>query len=286
MAIDNAEVIKAATALGVVGGNAQSVHRVLAALCDPALGANEIATIVQRDPGLTVRVLKVANSAYYGRAGQVATVGQAIVLLGFDAVRGIAASACMNGTLLRRSVTAPIEPDALAEHCLATGVAAEGLARRTGTGMAVEALIAGLLHDFSVLVQERLDPSGVSALILELGENEAPPVDLESRLVRIGHAECARVVFEAWGLPALIINAVAFHHDPFAAPDEASRNLAALTYMGMQVALDAGFTHPLEPRPLPDLRAALCAHLGLDEQNMLATQARLTEQVLLLRGTD
>ncbi|MGC4029400.1 MAG: HDOD domain-containing protein [Steroidobacteraceae bacterium] len=284
MAIDNAEVLKAATALGVVGGSSQSVHRVLAALCDPGLGAHEIAAIVQRDPGLTARVLKVANSAYYGRSGQVQSVDQALILLGFDAVRGIAASACLDRGIVRRSATAAIQPDALAGHCLATALAAEHLARRVRPAMAVEAMIAGLLHDFGVLVQERLDPAGVAALIDALRDDEsARPGALEPALVRVGHAECARIMFEAWGLPALITAAVAFHHDPLAAPDDAARDLAALTHLGMQAALDAGFAHPLEPRPLPDLRAALCARFALEPQGLAAADD-LAEQVLLLRG--
>lgn len=287
MATDNLEVLKAATALGVVGSNAQTAHRLLAALCDSSLGAHEVSTIVQRDPGLTARVLKVANSAYYGRSGQISSVDQAIVLLGFDAVRGIAAAACLDRGIARRTTTAAIQPDALAAHCLASGLAAEHLARRTRPELVAEAMIAGLLHDFGVLVQERLDPDGVAALIAALrADEEARPMALEPQLVRIGHADCARIVFETWGLPTGITQAVAFHHDPLAAPDDAARDLAALAHLGMQVALDAGFAHPLEPRPLPDLRATLCARLELDAQALHDAGEQLVEQVLLLRGTD
>jgi HD-like signal output (HDOD) protein len=284
MAIDTAEVIKAATALGVVGGGGQTAHRILAALCDPSLGMREVADIIQRDPGLTLRVLKVANSAYYGRSGQVPSVDRALMLLGVDSVRGIAAAACLDRSVARRAATAVIQPDALVAHSLATGMAAEQLSRRVRPAVAAEAMIAGLLHDFGVLVQERLDPQGVAELIRKLREDpEARPFEHEAALTQVGHVQCACIVFGNWGLPATITDAVGFHHEPHAAPGAEARDLAALVYLGMQAALDAGFSHPLEPRPFDDLRDTLCAALGLDQDVLAEVAEGLPEQVLLLR---
>src|SRR5262245_4441457 len=81
MTISDADIVKAASALGVIGGGAQTAHRILAALCDPTLGSREVADIVQREPGLSARVLKVANSAYYGFSRNVATLERALIVL-------------------------------------------------------------------------------------------------------------------------------------------------------------------------------------------------------------
>jgi len=287
MPTESAQILQAATALGVVGGSAGAAHRVLTALCDPTLGARDVARIVQHDPGLSARVLKVANSAFYGHSGQVASVDQAILLLGFNAVRGIAASACLDRSFGRPPTATTLQPDALAAHCLASALAAEALARQVRPALVAEALVAGLLHDFGVLVQERLDPAGVSALADALRADEtARPAALEPGFVRVGHARCAQIMFESWGLPPLITHAVAFHHDPLAAPDDTARDLAALVHLGMQVALDAGFAHPLEPRPLADLREVLCTRLSLDETALQVAGEGLTERVLLLRSPD
>jgi HD-like signal output (HDOD) protein len=282
MATDPAEVIKAATALGVVGGGAQSAHRILAALCDPSLGATGIAAIVQREPGLAARVLKVANSAFYGRSREVTSLDRALLVLGTDSVRGIAAAACLDRSIARRVEQAAIKPAALVAHCVASGVAAEQLARLRHRELAPEALIAGLLHDFGVLVQERMDPAGVSALIEALRQDPAADIEaLERKLVRIGHARCAEILFDTWQLPQEIVVAASFHHDPLAAPEPA-RVLATLTHLGVQLAIEAGFVHPLEPGPLAIAREPLLALLGLEAGALQAIADQLTEQVLLI----
>lgn len=285
MPMDRKQILQAATALGVVGGSAQAAHRVLISLCNPGLGARDVARIVQHDPTLAARVLKVANSAYYGRCGQVASVDQAIVLLGFNAVRGIAASACLDRSI-RHGTVSLVQPDAFMAHCLGTALAAEALACRVLPEASSQVLVCGLLHDFGMLVQQRQDPPGMAALASALLHEGADILVLEPRLVQVGHARCAQVLFESWGLPALICEAVACHHDPLSAGDDAARNIAVLVHLGMQVALDAGFTHLLDPRPTSAGREALCAHVGLDTDALLAAGEGLAEKVLLLRNPD
>ncbi|HXC60060.1 MAG TPA: HDOD domain-containing protein, partial [Steroidobacteraceae bacterium] len=92
MAITDAEIVRAATSLGIIGGGANAAHRILATLCDASLDARQIADVIQREPGLAARVLKVANSAFYGSSRHIATLDRALMLLGLDAVRGIAAA--------------------------------------------------------------------------------------------------------------------------------------------------------------------------------------------------
>jgi HD-like signal output (HDOD) protein len=282
MSIDNSEVIRAATTLGVIGGGAASAHRILAALCDPALGAEQIAELVQREPGLAARVLKVANSAYYGRSREVSSVVQALLVLGLDAVRGIAAAACLDRSIVRTEPRAAIDPQALVSHSVASGFAAESLAKLRHTSIAAEAFMGALLHDFGVPVQERVDTPGVIAL-LEALENtpDANVSELEKSLVKIGHEQCAEIVFDAWQLPRSMVIAAKYHHDPMAAPGPA-RELATLVHLGVQVALEAGFIHGLEPRPLPVPREPLLKFLQIDAGSLDLIGETLAERVLLL----
>ena len=285
MSIDNAEIIRAATALGVIGGGSQSAHRILAALCDPALSATELAAIVQREPGLAMRVLKVANSAYYGRSREVTSLDRALMVMGLDAVRGIASAACLDRSVVRRG-DGTLDADALISHSVGACLAAEAIAKIRHRSLAAEALMGGLLHDFGVLVQERLDPEGVRALIEQLAlQPDADVTALEPSLAKIGHARCTQVVFESWKLPQLISLAVLHHHDPLAAPGPA-RELAALVHLGIQVSLDAGFAHALEPGPLPIPREPVLQLLQIDAESLRAITDHLPEQVLLLADAD
>jgi HD-like signal output (HDOD) protein len=99
--------------------------------------------------------------------------------------------------------------------------------------------------------------------------------------VRIGHARCAEILFDAWQLPRQIVIAATFHHDPLAAP-EAERELAALTHLGVQLAIEAGFVYPLEPMPLATPREPLLELLGLSPEALESIVGQLPEQVLLI----
>jgi HD-like signal output (HDOD) protein len=278
----NAEILRAAAALGVLSGGGHAAPRILAQLCDPEIRAAEIAALIDREPGLSLRVLRVANSAYYGLARKVSTVDRALVILGLDAVRGIAAAACLDRTVMRAGETAPIDLDALVRHSLGTALAAEALARVRHRALAPEAFIAGLLHNLGVMVQLRLDPGGVGALIEVL--RMAPQRDLsvlEAERVSVGHERCAAVLFEAWQLPEALVDAARHHHDPLRAP-EPHRELAALVNSGIHLSLVCGNTYALEPAAGPPDDAAM-ALLGLCNAHLEHVTAELPARLAQLR---
>lgn len=278
----DAEIVKAASSLGLLGSGSHAAHRILAALCDTGLGTREIVALIEREPGLAARVLKVANSAYYGQSRNIATLDRALVVLGIDAVRGITAAACLDRSISRRNHIAGIDPRALVNHSVASAFAAEQLSRLSGRGTPAEAFMAALLHDFGVPVQERLDAEGVEALIKALqAQPDADAAELERSLVKVTHTRCARVIFESWQMPLSIVLAASHHDDPSQAPGPA-RELTALVHLGVQLAIEAGFTYPMEPRQFRVARAPLLKSVGLDDNTTQQILAALPERVLLL----
>ncbi len=282
MAISDADIVKAASALGVLGGGAQTAHRILAALCDPDLGSGQIADLILREPGLAARVLKVSNSAFYGRSREISTLDRALVVLGLDAVRGITAAACLDRSIASRTPVVAIDPKALVNHCVASAFAAEQLARISGRGSAAESFMAALLHDFGVPVQARLDPEGIAALITAL--REQPDVEshvLEASLLKVTHGRCAQVIFDSWQLPRSISLAALHHDDPASAPGPA-KELTTLVHLGIQLAIEAGFTYPTEPRQFRVAREPLLQSLGIPADALPPIVEYLPERVLLL----
>jgi HD-like signal output (HDOD) protein len=282
MPITEADIVRAASSLGVIAGGANTAHRILATLCDASLDARQIAEAIQREPALAARVLKVANSAFYGSSRNVGTLDRALMLLGLDSVRGIAAAACLDRSVARRSVQAPIDPRALALHSVASAYAAESLAKKSGRAIPAEAFMAALLHDFGVPVQERVDSDGVTKLLAALARDpEAQVGALEAQLVQVSHSRCAEVVFENWRLPQTIVVAAKHHDDPSQAPGPA-KDLATLVHLGVQIALEAGFTHPLEPRLLRIAREPLLRAMSLPDDAVAGVLDGLAERVLLV----
>jgi HD-like signal output (HDOD) protein len=277
-AIERAQILKAAATLGILDSGAESAPRILALLCDPQAAESKIASLIATQPSMYARVLRVANSSYYGHPRSITTIDRALLLLGRDAVRGIAAATCFDRTMARSMSGTAIDMQRVAHSSLATAVAAEALAAISHGKIASEAFIAGLLHNLGIAVQVQLDPRGIDAMIDANRNGAACAIRvLESKHASVGHEECLAVVFEAWQMPASLVAVAGHHHAPMQAP-EPHRDLTSLVNLGANLALALGPNTTLEPAPterhLPAMR-----WLGLNDEQLDAVAARLPARV-------
>jgi HD-like signal output (HDOD) protein len=268
------EILRAASTVGMLQLRNAAGSNLLAALCDLRMDAQELASLVDREPGLAARVLRVANSAFYGLARNVATVERALVVLGIDAVRGIAAASCMDRGLQRRGESAVLDLAAVVRHCLGTAIAAEALAKLGPRRQAGEAFMAGLLHNLGVAIQVRIDQAGMSQLVSDLqADPNASVRELEARYVRVVHEECGGVLFESWNLPAVLCDAARHHHAPFEITVGENRSVALLVHVAAGEAARRLPRPAAEPLGAPDEERCL-ATLGIDPA---AADAALTD---------
>jgi HD-like signal output (HDOD) protein len=281
--IDRAQILKAAASLGVLGSGTNSAPRIMAALCNPAVSPGQVAAMIGKEPALYARVLRVANSPYYGQSRSITTIDRALVVLGVDAVRGIAAAACLDRSLPRRGEHSVVDMKSLIQHSIATAASAESLARIGRPALAAEAFIAGLLHNLGIVVQLHLDAPGIQAMInLRQAGDVRDMRALESDCVAIGHEECIGVIFEAWQLPDSLIAAARDHHDPMAAAPP-HRELAALINLGANLGLASGSTFGLEPSGIARNAPAM-AWLGLDDDQLNGVAVDMPARVAALRS--
>lgn len=244
--VGRAQILKVARSIGVLGGGAVSAPRIMAELCDPQVDANEVIRRLQDEPALCARVLKVANSPLYGQLRSVSSIDRALTVLGLDALRGIAAAACLDRTLVNGKGTL-LDLKSVVSHSQATAAAADSLARHRFPELAPSAFIAGLLHNLGTVVQMHIDPRGVEALLAARRDGDGRDVAvLETELTAIGHEECGAVIFEEWRLPQALVSAARYHHSPLRASG-AERRLAALINISSTLALVSGAGMALEP---------------------------------------
>jgi HD-like signal output (HDOD) protein len=281
--IDRTQILRAAASLGVLGNGGNSAPRIMAALCNPEVSPRQVAALIGKEPALYARVLRVANSPYYGQSRSITTIDRALVVLGVDAVRGIAAAACLDRSLPRRGEDSAVDMNSVIQHSIATAASAESLARIRRPALAAEAFIAGLLHNLGIVVQLHLDAPGIHAMIKLREAGDVRDIRaLESDCVAIGHEECIGVIFEAWQLPESLIAAARDHHDPMgAAPPH--RELAALINLGANLGLAGGSTFGLEPSRVARNAPAM-AWLELDDDQLDSVAVDMPARVAALRG--
>ena len=281
--VDRTQILRAAASLGVLGTGSNGAPRIMAALCNPEVSSREVAALVGKEPALYARVLRVANSPYYGQSRSITTIDRALVVLGVDAVRGIAAAACLDRSLPRRGEDSVVDIKSLIRHSIATAASAESLARIRRPALAAEAFIAGLLHNLGIVVQLQLDAPGLQTMIkLREAGDVRDMRALELDCVVIGHEECVGVIFEAWQLPESLIAAARDHHDPMgAAPPH--RELAALINLGANLGLAGGSTFGLEPSQVPRNAPAM-ASLELNDDQLDGIAIDMPARVAALRS--
>ena len=276
------KILKAATAMGALGANAQSGPKLLAILCNPEAKSRVVAQWVDQDPAISARVLRVANSSYYGQTRSVTTVERALLLLGLDAVRGIAAAACLDRTLSRGGALVALDLHAVMQHSLATAVAADLLAQARRPAVSGEAFIGGLLHNFGVAVQAYVDAPGILAMLEHRRQDAGCAIRLlEAEHTVVGHEECVAAIFDYWRLPESLVMATRHHHDPLAAP-EPYRDLAVTLNLAAYIGLAGGYTFGLETDPgQPDAQAL--RHLDLAAEDLLPFVREVPLRVTELR---
>jgi HD-like signal output (HDOD) protein len=273
--VSTADVVEAANKPGVLGAGAATASVVLATLYRPQVGVREIARVVGSEPGMTTRVLRVANSPLYGQSRTVSTIEHAVLLLGLEAVRSIAAAACMRDAILRTTPSGPVDGLALLRHSVGTALAARMLSSLNHAAPAEDAFVAGLVHDLGLTVLARLRPESIAAVMNELRAGPARDSSaLEEERLGISHARCAAAVFESWHLPAALVSAAAHHHDPWRAPVEHAA-LAAIVSVADELTRTCGLGFVCEASPAAAGVEDASAVLGLSRDDLDAVAAEL-----------
>ncbi len=174
----------------------------------------EMAALISQDQALTLRLLRLANSSFYGFSGEIKTVSRAIVILGFRAVRSLALGAAVVGTPLGKARSCILDHEQFWMHSLAVASASRLLAKRVHAKEPEEVFVAGLLHDIGKLVLEKGFADSYGELVNRTAQGEATLHVLEREEYGMGHGKVALKVGERWHLPSLLAETMAFHHCP------------------------------------------------------------------------
>jgi putative nucleotidyltransferase with HDIG domain len=181
-----------------------AAEQVLRLVSSPRSSASDLARVVETDPALAARVMRLANSPYYGAARRVSSTQHAIVMLGFDTVRGLAVSAAFSLLDGRGGVG----PDGFWRHSVTTAAAASTIAKLVGAST-TDAFSVGLLHDIGAVLLHRRDPVKYAEVM------RAPTVSrmVTAELAAFGitHAQAGASALDAWGFPHAFVEAVALH---------------------------------------------------------------------------
>ncbi len=202
---------------------------------------DEMTKIIEQDPSLSLRILSVANSAFYRRGKEATSVRQAMVRLGFMEVRRLAVAAVLFDNY--KGVTSE-SPKLFWGHSLAVAFTTKIIAgfcmAKLDSALVESSFTVGLLHDLGILVFQTLYPAEYQELtgkqLLEGGGIS----EIESEAWGIDHGEAAAVLMKRWELPDAICDVVEHHHHPWSCP-AASKSMAELVHIADFICNNQGF---------------------------------------------
>ena len=183
------------------------VAQKILALDEAKFAAHELAGIISTDQALTAKLLRLANSPYYGFARRINTARDAVVLLGFRSVRSAALTSCLMQTGVP---SGNIDYDAFWQFSIATGILAEVLAR-TERAHQDEAFTAGVLHQIGLLALDQGRPYALGQALTAHHQRGISLQDAEREILGFSDAELGGALALHWNFPETLASAVRDH---------------------------------------------------------------------------
>lgn len=190
------------------------VQQLAAMISRPTVSAEEIGTIIEKDQVLAAKVLRLANSPFYGFPSRIGSVSHAVIVLGFNVVKGL--TLCASALTIMKDAGM----DQLWRHSLGVAITANLLATKLEIKNPEELFVSGLLHDIGkVVLYVKWPDVGNSIKDALKTRADRSLFDVEQELTGLSHAEIGGYLAGAWHLPVTLREPILYHHNPIHAKD-------------------------------------------------------------------
>ncbi|NOZ87062.1 MAG: HDOD domain-containing protein [Deltaproteobacteria bacterium] len=195
-----------------------SIRGVVAGILDiidnPAANVRALKEIIAIDPPLTAKVLKVANSAYFGSRKTISEIDQAVIWIGFDALKEIVLSQKVCEIFEQGHEVEGYSRASLWKHSVAVALLGKMIFRREFGERGENAYAAGLLHDIGLIVEDQLMPYKFREVLQVSKKERKNLIWVEKKVLGFEHAEVGGVISEKWDFPDELSMSITYHHKP------------------------------------------------------------------------
>lgn len=210
-------------------------HEILSMKMSSDKGNDSLLRLINKDPAILAKVMGLANAPLYARSRKIATIGDAVTVLGINRIKMVALGFAMISSI-RRKPGGLLDATRLWQHSMSVAMAMNMLSKAMPPEKRPpedEAYLAGMLHDIGFLVLEFVDPDSSDRLHsarLHAGEGR-PILELESEMLEMNHCELGALLAEHWKLPETVIAVIRNHHSGNVAQDAVGQPLISMTIL-------------------------------------------------------
>ena len=183
------------------------------AVKNPRSSIEDVSEIISGDPGLTSRLLRLVNSAFYGFPSKIETVSRALAMVGTQQIRDLALATSVM-SLFKGMPEELVSTESLWRHSLACGLAAKILATERREANLERFFTAGIIHDIGRLIIYKKVPETAQEMILRCKASKEPLYLVEKEVLGFDHSDLGRKLAQLWNLPQSLEEVLAYHHYP------------------------------------------------------------------------
>lgn len=251
-----------------VGSPPVVYHKLHQAMQDPNSSFDVFSAIISVDPSLTARLLRIANSSFYGFDSKVETISHALGIVGIDQITELALATIMVKQFKGIDKDL-VDMQSFWMHSIGCGLAGRTLAKNMGERQVESFYTASMLHDIGSLIIYKEIPDKAREVLTVCQAKGLPLATVEKELLGFTHAEVGAVVFTKWGLPRSLVEAVQYHHQPSEAKDHPL--FPAIVHLADIIAYEMGLGTGGEPG-IPVLDPGAIRLTGLTRSFLTETQ--------------
>lgn len=202
---------KLASAVDGMPAFPKSVQRILELTRDVNSTPKDLVEVIDKDPVVTVKILKVVNSAYYSLPKQITSIGHAVVYLGFNTIKNLALSIAAIGMMPKDNASG-FDVQQYLLHSLATAGLAKQLAMKMDSADPMDCFIGGLLHDFGKVVFAQFMPNEFRAALQDSQDNAVALHEALQKSIGVDHFVVGAMLVEKWRFAPHLIETIRFQH--------------------------------------------------------------------------
>ncbi len=191
------------------------VHKISEVANNVRASAQDLTDVIQLDPVLTAKVIRMVNSAYFGLPQEVKSLKQAVVLLGINTIKNVAISSAFLGKSYLKGSDV-LDGEDFWKHSLGVAVASKMIAKRLGIEekFLEEYFIAGLIHDIGKILMNNFFPEEMKKILDVSSRKNIQITEIEKSVLGLSHEEIGIAIGKKWKFETSLLYAVGRHHQP------------------------------------------------------------------------
>ncbi len=245
------------------------VQKLASMIGRPNISAEEIGALIEKDQVLSAKVLRLANSPFYGFPSRIASVAHAVVVLGLSVVKGLTLCATAFDMMKNAGM------NDLWRHSLGVAMTAHILGAKAGMKNPEEVFVGGLLHDIGKVVLYVKWPDVGQQITAATKDRSRSLMDTERELFDVTHADVGGWLATAWHLPTSLREPILHHHMPSAAQEATLQT--AIVHVADVLVKGLACGNPGDDL-VPPLSRQAWDLVGLDAQSLTQCLAQATEE--------